>query len=205
MINIEAVTKEQLAYFAGLFDGEGCLIVGKYIVKSQRNLAYRGFMAVTNTHIPTLLHIKSLFGGKIVVQGIERKCYSLAFSANEIRRVLPELLPYLIVKREQAEVILEFFEKQSSHSFGLLSQSTLDFYEECYQKMKKLKKIRFDFKNELRILGVKKCLQCGNDFTFNSKNPNRKYCSEHCSKKRRWTYYNRMKSERLRELKLNLN
>src|SRR3990167_4441036 len=135
-------------------------------------------MAISNTHIPTLLHIKNMLGGKIAIQGLERKCYSLTFSANQIRAILPELLPYLIVKREQAEIMLKFFEKQASRNFGLLSQDDIAFYENCYEKMKKLKKVRFDFKEEFKVLGTKLCLQCGKEFSSNTKNTNQKYCSD---------------------------
>ena len=196
---MKALTTNQLAYIAGLFDGEGTLVIGKYSIKSQKNLAYRGFMALSNTYVPVLVYIKSLIGGKIIEQGIGKKCYSLSLSANEIRAVLPELLPYLIIKKEQAEVILNFFERQASRHFGLLTSEDLIFNEECYQKIKNLKLKRYFFKEKLVLLGIRKCNQCSVSFQVTSKSPKKIYCSVRCSKKRRWTFYNGL----VRDRKLN--
>ena len=202
---MKALTTEQLAYVAGLFDGEGCLVIGKYHVRSQVNWAYRGFFAIANTHVPTLQYVKSLIGGKIVEQGIGKKCYSLTLSANEIRNVLPELLPYLSIKKEQAEVMLKFLEKQASRNFGLIPKEQLDFCEHCYIKVKALKLKRYEFKEFVGELGTKQCTQCPTVFVVKSSNPNKRYCSEYCSKKRRWTFYNRSRAERLRNSKQLLN
>lgn len=203
---MKGLTSEQLAYIAGLFDGEGTLVIGKYSAKSQKNLAYRGFMALANTHVPTLVYVKSLIGGKIVEQGIGKKCYSLSLSANQIRAVLPEILPYLSIKKEQAKVMLKFFERQASLNFGLLSDGDILFYESCYQKAKDLKLKRYDFKEDVVSLGFRKCSECENKFELTSKSPKKTYCSVHCKKKRRWDYYNRLVRERNKVLKSqNLN
>lgn len=201
---MKALTSNQLAYIAGLFDGEGTLVIGKYPIRSQKNLAYRGFMALANTHVPTLLHIKSLIGGRIVEQGIGKKCYSLTLSANEIRAVLPELLPYLMIKKEQAEVMLRFFERQASRNFGLLSQADLEFYEFCYKKVKSLKKDRFSFKESFKILGKRKCAVCEIFFEVTSKNSSKTYCSRYHLEKARWTRYNKLVSERKKSQRLSI-
>lgn len=199
------LTKENLAYIAGLFDGEGTLVIGKYPRISQKNLAYRAYMAIANTHVPTLQKIKSLIGGKIVEQGIGKSCYSLTLSTNEIRNILSELLPYLSIKKEQAEVMLKFLDNQASHNFGLLSQEDLSFYENCYQKIKSLKKERFRFKEKFENLGFKNCLVCNHKFEINSKNLNKKYCSRYHLEKARWTRMNPIYAQRKKQSKQQLN
>ena len=193
---MKGLTSEQLAYIAGLFDGEGTLVIGKYFIKRQVNPAYRGFMAITNTHVPTLQYVKSLIGGKIVQQGMGRKCYSLSLSANEIRNVLPELLPYFSIKKDQAEVMLKFLEKQASRNFGLLSKEHLEYCEYCYLTIKRQKLKRYDFKEKVFSLGIKKCTECEGTFEVTSKSPKKRYCSEKCAKHRRWTFYNGIVRER---------
>ena len=197
---MKALTSEQLAYIAGLFDGEGTLVIGKYPVKTQVNWAYRGFFAIANTHVPTLQYVKSLIGGKIVEQGIGKKCFSLTLSTNEVRNILPELLPYFSIKKEQAEVMLKFIEKQASRNFGLISQEQLDFCEECYIKIKALKQKRYEFKEFKGIVGERKCSQCPTVFVLKNTNPNKKYCSVWCRKERRWTYYNKIVRDRKKEI-----
>src|SRR3990167_10699089 len=99
---------QQLAYIAGIVDGEGCLMVGKYPQRTNSGkVGYRGFMGIANTNIPLLLYVKNIIGGKIVTQKrtngpyAETICYSLSLTANEIRKWLPQLKDYLVAKKEQ--------------------------------------------------------------------------------------------------------
>ena len=184
----------QLAYIAGMLDGEGSLCVGKYPRKGNRYLGYRAYMCIANTYVPVLEFIKSIIGGKIVEQGKGSGCYSLTLTTNEIRRWLPELLNHLIVKKNQAEVLLAFLERQANNSSAPISDELLNFYESCYQKLKELKKIRFKFKEPVISLGLKKCFQCGTEFELNSRYPKKKFCSIIC----RHTNHMKKSNERIR-------
>jgi len=172
-----------LAYVAGLIDGEGTLVVGKYPRKGNKYLGYRGFLAIANTHVPMLQFLKSIIGGKIVEQGKGRGCYSLSLSTNEIRNCLPQIVPFLVVKKEQAEVLLDFLERQFNNASAPVSDELLKFYESCYQRLKKLKKVRYSFKEEVISLGFFDCAQCGKKFERTSKDSSKKiYCSVKCKK-----------------------
>jgi len=179
--------EKTFAYIAGIFDGEGCLMVGKYPNKGNKNLGYRSFMSLANTNIPLLVYVKGIIGGKIVKQSIKGRyagsfCYTLTLSSNEVRKCLPNLINYLIVKKEQAEVLLSFLERQANNASAPVSDELLNFYESCYQKLKDLKKIRYEFKEEIKSLGVFDCAQCGEKFERTSKNPRKIYCSLKCKK-----------------------
>lgn len=180
----------QLAYIAGILDGEGTLCMGKYPNKWNKSLGYRGYLAIANTYVPVLEYIKSFIGGKIIEQGKGKGCYSLSLSTNEIRRWLPELSTYLIVKKKQAEVLLAFLDKQASNASAPVSEELLSFYESSYQKLKRLKKERFSFKEKVLSLGKFNCAQCGIEFEKTSKNPKKLYCSNFCKRKTHWTRSN---------------
>lgn len=188
---------EKLAYIAGVLDGEGTLIVGKYRRSGNRYLGYRGFMSIANTNIPMLLHIKGIIGGKICAQKkttgpyLGSVCYNLYLNTHQIREQLPKILPFLVAKKEQAEVLLDFLGRQASNASAPVSDELLDFYESCYQRLKELKKLRYSFKEEIFSIGFFDCAQCGEKFERTSRNPTKIYCSVSCKKVVHYTRSNR--------------
>lgn len=191
----EGVTSISLEYIAGLFDGEGTLIVGKYPKGDNRVLAYRAFMALVNTYVPILEKVQSLLGGKIAIQKqhgvMTRACFVLTFSSNEIRAVLPQLLPYLVIKKEQAEVLLAFLERQASNASAPVSEELLQCYEVAYHKMKQLKVVRFEYIRPPEQFVLVPCAQCGKEFSRSTRYPRKMYCSDWCKRKTHWTRSNR--------------
>ena len=195
MLDTIEVTENDLAYIAGLFDGEGTLVVGKY-PRYNKELAYRGFMAIANTYLPVLEEIQSKIGGTIALQkkssGVYAGsvCYSLTFTTNVIRKWLPRLLPYLKVKKTQAEVLLAFLARQASNASAPVSDDLLAFYEECYQRLKEIKRVRFGYVRPQTALVSKSCAQCGKEFQHSLRTPKRLYCSNWCKRKTHWTRSN---------------
>lgn len=179
--------KEEIAYIAGVLDGEGYLGIGKYPRLGNKHLGYRGHMVISNTHIPMLQHIKKLIGGKIVLlsgtsrDGVKR-CFTLTLTTNSIKEWLPQIEPYLIVKKEQASTLLEFLKRQSDNGSAPISDSLLGFYERSYQKLKDLKNYEYTFKEENKSLGNFDCAQCGKKFERSTRNPKKIYCSLKCKK-----------------------
>ena len=179
----KGVTNTQLAYIAGLLDGEGSLYIGRYPRKGNRSLGYRAYMTISNTHVPTLQWVKSIMGGKIVEMAKKGGCYSLTFTTNTIREWLPELLPYLLIKDSQAKVLLSFLDKQEQNAFAAVPEELLAFYEKCHLKLRALKRIRYAFKEALVNLGECACQHCGTNFTLTSRSPKKKFCTRSCKNK----------------------
>lgn len=165
-------------------------MVGKYPRKENKNLAYRGFMTITNTNLPLLEYLKSVIGGKITAHN-EEFCYELKLSANEIRNWLPQILPFLIVKEEQAKVLLDFLDKQAKNAFAPVSEKLLMFYERSYSKLKELKKVRYQLSDQSFSMGYFDCAQCGNKFERTSRHPKKIYCSIKCKKVVHYTRSNK--------------
>tara|TARA_R110002020_G_scaffold168090_1_gene356764 strand:+ start:18350 stop:18742 length:393 start_codon:yes stop_codon:yes gene_type:complete len=91
-----------LAYLAGYIDGEGC-----FTVSSGTRIA------VSNTYIPGLLKMQERWGGSVRrMSGTNpnaRTGWQWQLGGENCRHLLRLLLPYLKEKRDQAELVLEWF------------------------------------------------------------------------------------------------
>jgi hypothetical protein len=102
------MTNEQLAYAAGIIDGEGCIRANKQKGKVSPVLRIH----VTNTDERLVELLKGWFGGYIWK---ETKQYmpnaKIRFvwevSAKRAEVVLRSIIPYLVLKKERAELALE--------------------------------------------------------------------------------------------------
>jgi len=98
-----------LQWLAGFFDGEG------YVGMAGGCGASKGLyprITITNTYLPVLKAIQAQFGGSIYIcrktdkdKGI-RQCYTLSWSCKKAITLLKELVPFLTVKKSQAELLI---------------------------------------------------------------------------------------------------
>ena len=103
--------KLDLAYMAGLFDGEGSISIGKHLKIGRWNPTYslKVTMAMANPYIPHLFQMA--IGG--VVKGYERKGKRLPtwYWYLESKKAIPFLeaiMPYLRLKQDEARLAQEF-------------------------------------------------------------------------------------------------
>lgn len=113
-------TNAKAAYLAGFMDGEGSFsIVKTYQIKrlkdgtKSKNIRYHLHIKITNTSLKVLEWISKNFGGQIGVKKNWpenwKQRYDLTITGNKnMESFILSLLPYLIIKREQALVALEF-------------------------------------------------------------------------------------------------
>ena len=102
------------AYVAGLFDGEGCIssqcmwVVGKYIKHPRINLQ----LTITNQDRNCLDFVCEEFGGRVDFKDKNRnRCYSWRLIGKRpMKAFIKAIYPYLIVKKEQAKLALEFID-----------------------------------------------------------------------------------------------
>ena len=114
------MTKQsKAAYLAGFMDGEGCFsIVKTYQIKRHvdgskiRGIRYHLHIKIANTNKAVLDWIVLHFGGQVstkMAQGSWKTRYDLTITGNgSMERFILSILPYLIVKRKQALVALDF-------------------------------------------------------------------------------------------------
>ncbi len=106
------------AYLAGLIDGEGTITIA--VSKHKDWVEMRPLVAIANTDRRLLDYLKNLLGYSYSAS--ERKPRKENWSSGylietrgmkEAYELLRKILPYLIIKREQAETVLTFISHRS--------------------------------------------------------------------------------------------
>lgn len=143
------ISKLTIQYVAGLFDGEGCVNIYQTKKYVDNRIGYELTIAIFNSHKEVIELLQENFGG--CVQKRERGLgrnenwkigYSWKLSCNQAKNLLEKLLPFLIIKKEQAKIAVEFqtLKESKNHRFIKNIKEINDFYEICYQKMRILNK-----------------------------------------------------------------
>jgi hypothetical protein len=132
------------SYIAGIIDGEGCITIKLSRKNSKRAPCYTSDVAVSmsNEEVIKLLHQR--YGGTYWVRTFPnedwRAMYCWAIGNQGCQRVLEEVLPFLIVKKKQAEFCLKLCaEKQSGRSVPL-TEEEIAYRTSLYLSCKDLNK-----------------------------------------------------------------
>jgi hypothetical protein len=106
--------KAKYSYLAGIIDGEGSLIISRSNRGNYMN--YYGRIHVKNTDYRLIQWLLDKFGGNVhehipADPTKHAKAYSWYFSgdAHDKEVLLLALMPYLIVKKDQAKILIDFF------------------------------------------------------------------------------------------------
>lgn len=105
-----------LAWLAGLFDGEGSVSVGwqkpspSHLASHRTHGRWYFHLTITNTHMATIGRARKIVGfGRVHMKpslGPRRHpCATYQFDQKQAIDLLRLLLPYLVTKKEQAELI----------------------------------------------------------------------------------------------------
>jgi hypothetical protein len=100
-----------LAYTAGIIDGEGN--IGIYANNSNGNPVYRMRVRVSNTNTKIIFWLKDLYGGSTGVNKVKsghnwKPAWYWTISCNTALGFLEQIYPYLILKKEQAEIAIRY-------------------------------------------------------------------------------------------------
>lgn len=99
-----------LAYFAGFLDGEGHIAIGLNRSPKGKRRWYLRF-ACHQVNPEPLLMLRKTFGGSIqktVRSGTYRTIYEWVATSRDAEKAIQALLPFLIVKKEEALLAVEF-------------------------------------------------------------------------------------------------
>lgn len=99
---------ETLAYIAGLFDGEGCVLVSH--PKTARSSIV---IQITNSNRDAIEYVARLLEGSSVYNQKRygrKEIWRLQLSGKLAIDALELLLPYLIVKKDVAEMAIDFYD-----------------------------------------------------------------------------------------------
>ena len=126
---IQETTK---AYFAGLFDGEGCVLV------SQQSSLLVEIAMSDKLPLTTLLDIYGGSVGAYKKSASIKTVYQYTLAGREALNFLEDILPYSLNKRPQIELALTF--PVGTHGRKVLD-SDLILRDSIYLKLKELKQI----------------------------------------------------------------
>lgn len=120
---VSFVSQIDIGWTAGIIDGEGSVIAGpRPKQKGRISVGWYTRVSVANTDIRMLEKLKSLWGGYISGAKVNRpdRCLDIyAWSINH-KKVIPfleQIEPHLIVKRKQAELVLELQRRISAKNW----------------------------------------------------------------------------------------
>ena len=118
----------ELGYLAGLIDGEGTISIQNLFTRKQKNyLSYQQKnlrVGIVNTNIEVLLWIASVFGGSVCKRGVKNKekhkmGYFWCVSNRKAEEIINLVMPYLKIKKMQAEIGINFRKTFGKGSGGL--------------------------------------------------------------------------------------
>jgi intein-encoded DNA endonuclease-like protein len=86
-------------YIAGFFDGEGCVSC----IPFKGHKYKRRYVSIANKDKGVLELIQKQYGGSLRLKTNKNPCWQLDMTQkSQIKRLLEDILPYMIVKREGA-------------------------------------------------------------------------------------------------------
>ena len=157
------LSDRELAWMGGLFDGEGCILVKRTLVKPTKlnrravaRYSYSLCISIGMVHKPTVEKFYNEFGGsfryRITGKLNHRTAWEWQLHGKSAKAFLELIEPYLFIKKEEALVGLAFANREMNPG-GRYSNVPVedDPREQYYQQLKRLKKYEYviDEKEEL--------------------------------------------------------
>lgn len=137
----------QAAWLAALVDGEGCIAVWKQRRAGGQQVKYNGVIVISNTCIDLLIKARELTRSGVLYlhrpgtkhrRTWHKPLYTLRINNRAVPAVLRAILPYLIAKRRQAELVLRFYE--AVHAAPVRSAEEHAVFEYLYLESRRLNK-----------------------------------------------------------------
>lgn len=133
-----------IAYLAGIIDGEGSIVIYKYQRPNTKKMDYGGFVCVGSTSQELILWLCKNVGGKWcnIKKSKEtyKNCYRWSQYGKDALMTVMRVSPYLIVKRKHAELYIQFYASIMEHrdrQSGLNSTAVAE-REYIIQEMRRL-------------------------------------------------------------------
>lgn len=138
-----------LAYMAGIVDGEGCFWLGEIPKKDGDGYVtkhYRGVLKIDNTDKRLLDWIDTVFSGTASARcrttstkQFEREIFTWTATGDRLLDMCELLLPYLIIKKEQCTIMIKFRKTYTANlGSNKLSDEAIAVRQECLEAIRKL-------------------------------------------------------------------
>ena len=135
-----SLSEIDLAYLAGILDGEGFIGITKY----KKSSCKRGFSYQIRVQVGTKDSVISKECYNITGFGRYHKSNCNTFywitEANSAYAVLKLVIPYLRLKKKQAQLCIDLYERANSGKRNYLPEEEWAFRDSMYEQCKQLKK-----------------------------------------------------------------
>ncbi len=131
-----------LPWVGGFFDGEGAVVILKLKGKGMRAPRYQLGTRVGNTNRAVIEWLRETFNGGISTQyltGPKKPCHHWIAGGPTAAKFLKQILPYLKLKRKQAELGLQLqdrIKQWPERQYRSLSPGEISERETIYQQLK---------------------------------------------------------------------
>ena len=122
---------EILAYAAGIIDSDGSISIVKFKSSDfRKGYGYSLYVRVKNTDITIMEWLKKHFKGSFCQSNKQTKKWKVAYAwsitSQKALTFLKNILPYLIIKKERAEIAIKFQSSKESGRNWLFNPKTKD-------------------------------------------------------------------------------
>lgn len=138
-----------LAYLAGIIDGEGCFFISKVPKKEGDGYIsehFRGLLKIDNTEKILLEWLDQVFSGTKSAatratssRKFEREVFTWVATGDRLLDLCEQVLPYLTIKKRHCENMIKF-RKTYTNQLGSnkLSEESIKIRQECLETSRKL-------------------------------------------------------------------
>lgn len=137
------IKQTDLARLAAFLDGEGCITI-TFRHRKKRSAVYHIYqphVVISNSDKRLIDWLEHTFGGWISKLQPKYPNSKLMYTwhMNNVRELLSKVYPYLVLKREQAKILMDFPLPKSRN--GARTEKEKLEQERAYQKIRKLNKM----------------------------------------------------------------
>ena len=136
----------ELAYAAGVIDADGCLMFSKQRNNKRPQLYHRVNVRVISTDTRILDWFKNKFEGRVGTQnharGNHKECWVWQIRDSSTEEFLSGILPYLVYKKDQAQICLKFLEYKRNNKRCRISVEKEQAFAMSLNKLHQRRKIK---------------------------------------------------------------
>lgn len=151
----------ELAWIAGFIDGEGCITIKKYARYKNQSTRYQAYVCCSQATEDNIEALKALqilqkhFGGSLYRQSKSkdtraRESFQWLLVSSSAMECVKQLLPYLIIKKKQAELLIQYQSELKSNRGA--KRLTNEILQKRYNYWYEMRKLNVRGKNHLQRL-----------------------------------------------------
>jgi hypothetical protein len=162
-ISREDILDHRVSYLAGLIDGEGTICIFKTKNRPTKSGGkvgatdrYRAIVSISNTSIEVMNWLDENFGERSLPVSRNRdndsrfkKCYAWTITHAAAALLLKRVIPFLVIKKKQAGLFLEFMETSQRTGRGGKPEAVIAKREMIYSEISRLNR-RCDYAVEIK-------------------------------------------------------